>query len=93
MKIYSDCIRIMQTMKLTEIDINTRLTNLFLHIYLPFYYFHSLVISVPNAETRMELEPQVRVDVLPSFAGYKCQCLLNHISRSTLVTSKSKFNY
>jgi hypothetical protein len=53
-------------MKLTETDISMTLTNLVLHICLPFYYFHSLVISIPNAETRAELETQVRVNVLPS---------------------------
>lgn len=53
-------------MTVTETDISTTFANLSLHICLPFYYFHSLVISVPNAETGMELESQVRVNVLPS---------------------------
>jgi hypothetical protein len=66
MQIYNDCIRIIQTLKLTGTDNSTRLTKLFLHIHLPFYYSHSLVISVPNAETRMEMESQVRADVLLS---------------------------
>ena len=53
-------------MTVTEADMSTSFTNLSLHICLPFNCFHSLVISVPNAETGMELESQVRVNVLPS---------------------------